>query len=116
MLFGWKRVSHKVHFFSTCMVALGTLLSTFWIIPANSWMQTPQGYAIVDGMFVPVDWWAVIFNPSFPYQLANMVMAAFINTCFVIGGARAWYIARGNHFDAGGRRQTAAEGFAAIEV
>src|SRR3546814_92568 len=92
MLFGWKRVSHKVHFFSTCMVALGTLLSTFWIISANSWMQTPQGYAIVDGMFVPVDWWAVIFNPSFPYRLAHMVLAAFITTCFVIGGVSAWYL------------------------
>src|SRR3546814_17047952 len=76
----------RSHFCSTDSVALGTLLSTFWSISANSWMQTPQGYAIVDGMFVPVGWWAVIFNPSFPYRLAHMVLAAFITTCFVIGG------------------------------
>src|SRR3546814_5928957 len=85
------------------MVALCTLLSAFWIISANSWMQTPQGYEIVDGMFVPVDWLAVIFNPSFPYRLAHMVLAAFITTCFVIGGVSAWYLVRGDHFAAGRR-------------
>ncbi|MFX4728989.1 cytochrome ubiquinol oxidase subunit I, partial [Acinetobacter baumannii] len=64
MLFGWNRVSEKLHFLSTCMVALGTLISTFWIISANSWMQTPAGYTLVDGVFEPADWWQVIFNPS----------------------------------------------------
>ena len=116
MLFGWKRVSHKVHFLATCMVALGTLFSTFWIISANSWMQTPQGHAIVDGMFVPVDWWAVIFNPSFPYRLTHMVLAAFITTCFVIGGVSAWYMVRGDHFAAGRRGLKMAVAFAAIAV
>src|SRR3546814_17794928 len=116
MLFGLKRVSHKLHFFSTCMVALVTLLSTFWIISANSWMQTPQGYAIVDGMFVPVDWWAVIFNPSFPYRLAHMVLAAFITTCFVIGGVSAGYLVRGDHFAAVRRGLNMEAALAAIAV
>ena len=95
MLFGWTRVSAKVHFLATSMVAFGTLVSTFWIIAANSWMHTPAGYEIVDGVFHPADWWAVIFNPSFPYRLAHMVLAAFLTTAFVIGGVSAWYLLRG---------------------
>ena len=95
MLFGWTRVSPRVHFLSTVMVALGTLLSTFWIISANSWMHTPAGYELVDGVFHPADWWAVIFNPSFPYRLAHMVLAAFLTTAFVIGGVSAHYLRRG---------------------
>lgn len=116
MLFGWKKVSHRVHFFATCMVALGTLFSTFWILSANSWMQTPQGYTIVDGMFEPASWWQIIFNPSFPYRLAHMVLAAFITTCFVIGGVSAWYLRRGVHVDAGRRMLKLAVAFAAIAV
>ena len=116
MLFGWKRVSPKLHFFSTCMVALGTLFSTFWILAANSWMQTPQGHEIVDGMFVPVDWMAIIFNPSFPYRLAHMVLAAFITTCFVIGGVSAWYLRRGVHQAEGRRMLKLAVAFAAIAL
>ena len=65
------------HFFATCMVALGTIISTFWILASNSWMQTPQGFEIVDGQVVPVDWLAVIFNPSFPYRLLHMTVAAY---------------------------------------
>ena len=87
MLFGWTRVSAKVHFVATSMVAFGTLVSTFWIISANSWMHTPPGYEHIDGVFHPADWWAVIFNPSFPYRLAHMVLAAFLTTAFVIGFA-----------------------------
>ena len=116
MLFGWRKVSDRLHFFATCMVALGTLISTFWIISANSWMQTPQGHAIVDGIFVPVDWWAIIFNPSFPYRLAHMVLAAFITTCFVIGGVSAWYLRGGVHVDAAKRMLRHAVAFAAIAV
>ena len=98
MLFGWRKVSDRLHFFATCMVALGTLLSTFWIISANSWMQTPQGFSIdARGWFVPEDWWAIVFNPSFPYRLAHMVLAAFITTCLVIGGVSAWYLRRDVH-------------------
>jgi cytochrome d ubiquinol oxidase subunit I len=110
-------VSDRLHFFATCMVALGTLISTFWIISANSWMQTPQGYAIdARGWFVPVDWWAIVFNPSFPYRLAHMVLAAFITTCFVIGGASAWYLRRGVHAAAASRMLKHAVAFAAIAV
>jgi cytochrome d ubiquinol oxidase subunit I len=117
MLFGWKRVSPKVHFLSTCMVALGTLFSTFWILSANSWMQTPQGHEIVDGMFVPVDWLAIIFNPSFPYRLAHMVLAAFITTCLVVGGVGAWYVRSGGlHVEGGRRMLRLAVVFAAITV
>lgn len=116
MLFGWGRVSEKLHFLSTCMVALGTLISTFWIISANSWMQTPQGYTIVDGVFHPANWMDIIFNPSFPVRLAHMVLAAFITTCFVIGGVGASYLLRGVHVDAGKRMLKAAVLFAAITV
>ena len=116
MLFGWKRVSHKLHFFATCMVALGTLISTFWIISANSWMQTPAGYKIVNGVFEPDSWWAIVFNPSFPYRLSHMVLAAFITTCFVIGGISAGYLRRGVHVEAGRRMLKLAVVFAAIAV
>lgn len=92
MLFGWNRVGNGLHFFSTLMVALGTLLSTFWIISANSWMQTPAGYELRDGIFYPADWWQIVFNPSFPYRLAHMALAAFLTTGFAVGGAAAWYL------------------------
>ncbi len=92
MLFGWNRVSPRVHFISTLCVAIGTLISTFWILSANSWMQTPQGYELRDGVFYAVDWMAIVFNPSFPYRLAHMVIAAFLTTAFVALGVGAWYL------------------------
>lgn len=95
MLFGWRRVSPRVHFFCTVMVALGTLLSTFWITSANSWMHTPAGYVLRDGVFEPADWFAIVFNPSFPWRLVHMALAAFITTAFVIGGVAAAYLLRG---------------------
>ena len=117
MLFGIKRVKPSMHFFATCMVALGTLISTFWIIAANSWMQTPQGHVIdAQGVFQPADWWAIIFNPSFQYRLPHMVLAAFITTCFVIGGVSAWYLRRGVHVEEGKRMLRLAVAFAAIAV
>lgn len=95
MLFGRKRVGDKLHFFATLMVALGTLASAFWILSANSWMQTPAGYAInANGQFVPEDWWAIIFSPSFPYRLVHMVLAAYLTTAFVVGGVSAWQLLR----------------------
>lgn len=116
MMFGWGRVSPRLHFLSTCMVALGTLFSTFWILSSNSWLQTPAGYALVDGIVQPLDWWEVVFNPSFPYRLAHMTLAAFITTCFVIGGVGAWYLRRGTHVEAGRKMLMAAVGFAALTV
>jgi cytochrome d ubiquinol oxidase subunit I len=95
MIFGWEKVGPKGHFFATLMVALGTLISTFWILASNSFMQTPQGYAIVDGRIVPVDWIKVIFNPSFPYRLAHMTMAAFILAAFVIAACGAYHLLKG---------------------
>jgi len=117
MLFGWKRVQPKLHFFATCMVALGTLISTFWIISANSWMQTPQGFTLdANGVFQPESWWAIVFNPSFPYRLAHMVLAAFLTTCFVVGGISAWYLRRNVHVEAARNMLKLAVVFAAIAV
>ena len=95
MLFGLNRVGRKLHFFATLMVAVGTLASAFWILSVNSWMQTPVGYSINDvGQFVPDDWWAITFNPSFPYRLVHMVLAAYLTTAFVVGGVGAWHLLR----------------------
>lgn len=96
MLFGWNRVGPGLHFFSTLMVAIGTLISTFWILASNSWMHTPQGHRIVDGIVVPVDWLAVIFNPSFPYRLLHMAIAAYLTTAFIVGASAAWHLLRKN--------------------
>ncbi len=91
MLFGRSRVGPGLHFLATAMVALGTFISAFWILAVNSWMQTPAGYAINDaGQFIVSDWWQVIFNPSFPYRLVHMVLAAYLTTAFVVGAAGAW--------------------------
>ncbi|AJC46406.1 MULTISPECIES: cytochrome ubiquinol oxidase subunit I [Xanthomonas] len=116
MLFGWHKVPEKLHFLATCLVAIGTLISTFWILSANSWLQTPAGYAVVEGVFHPANWREVIFNPSFPYRLTHMVLAAFITTCFVIGGVSGWYLRRGEHLDAAGRMLKLAVAFAAIAL
>jgi cytochrome d ubiquinol oxidase subunit I len=95
MLFGMKRVGPGLHFLATIAVALGTLISATWILASNSWMHTPQGYEIIAGRVVPVDWLAVIFNPSFPYRLAHMVVAAFLATALVVGASAAWQLLRG---------------------
>ena len=79
LLFGRSLVPRWAHFFAALMVATGTLMSSFWILSANSWMQTPAGYKIVDGRFVPADWMAIIFNPSFPYRFAHNVTAFYIH-------------------------------------
>ncbi len=95
MLFGMNRVGRGLHMFATAMVAFGTFLSAFWILSANSWMQTPAGYAVnAAGQFVPVDWWAIVFNPSFPYRLVHMLLAAYLTTAFVVGAVGAWHLLR----------------------
>jgi cytochrome d ubiquinol oxidase subunit I len=95
MLFGMDRVGRGLHLFATVMVAFGTLLSAFWILAANSWMQTPAGHSInAAGQFVPENWFAVIFNPSFPYRLVHMTLAAYLTTAFVVGGIGAWHLLR----------------------
>jgi cytochrome d ubiquinol oxidase subunit I len=96
MLFGWKRVGPGLHFFSTSMVAVGTLISAFWILAANSWMQTPQGFAFAaDATMVATNFAEVIFNPSTPSRFAHMVLAAFLTTAMVVAGASAFSLLRG---------------------
>jgi cytochrome d ubiquinol oxidase subunit I len=94
LLFGRRLVPIWAHFFAAVMVAFGTLLSSFWILATNSWMQTPQGYKIVDSRFEPVDWMAIIFNPSFPYRFTHNVTAFYITTAFVVMGVGAWLLRR----------------------
>jgi cytochrome d ubiquinol oxidase subunit I len=97
LLFGRKRVPPPAHFFSAVMVAAGTLFSSFWILAANSWMQTPVGHQIVDGRFVPANWLDVIFNPSFPYRLVHTVTGFYLTTAFAVLGVTAWHLKRGVH-------------------
>ncbi len=104
MLFGRDRVGEKLHMFATAMVAFGTLMSATWILSVNSWMQTPAGFSINDaGQFVPEDWWAIVFNPSFPYRLVHMVLAAFLTTAFVVAAVGAYHLLR-DHRNACARR------------
>lgn len=100
LLFGRERVSPKVHLFAAIMVALGTLISSFWILSANSWMQTPAGFEMRDGMVNVTSWMEAIFNPSFPYRFAHMVMASFLTGGFVVCGVSAWYLLRGHDVEA----------------
>jgi cytochrome d ubiquinol oxidase subunit I len=98
MLFGWDRVSPKMHFASTVIVAAGTLLSAFWILSANSWMHTPAGFALgEEGILFPTNWFEIIFNPSFPYRFVHMVTAAYLTTAFVVAGVGAWYLWNKRH-------------------
>ena len=95
MLFGWKRVGPGLHFTATALVAVGTLISAFWIISANSWMQHPTGFTTLpDGALRAVSWWQVIFSPTFPERFAHMVLAAYLTTALVVGAASAWRILR----------------------
>ncbi|MFP3981362.1 MAG: cytochrome ubiquinol oxidase subunit I [Desulfobacterales bacterium] len=98
MLFGWNRVSPRLHFAATVIVAAGTLVSAFWILSANSWMQTPAGFRVgAGGLLYPTDWLEVIFNPSFPYRFIHMVTAAYLTTAFTVAGIGAFYLWRGRH-------------------
>lgn len=94
-LFGRKRVGDTLHMVAVVIVAIGTLISATWILSVNSWMHTPAGYSIdANGNFVPEDWWAIVFNPSFPYRLVHTVLAAFLTTAFVVGAVGAWHLLR----------------------
>lgn len=89
MLFGFRRVSNRVHTLATFLVAFGTTLSAFWILALNSWMQTPAGFEMRDGVAFPVDWWAIVFNPSFPYRLVHMLLASGLTVAFLVAGLSA---------------------------
>ncbi|BBE78160.1 MULTISPECIES: cytochrome ubiquinol oxidase subunit I [Phytobacter] len=95
MLFGMGKVRPWVHFMATSIVALGSFFSAFWILAANSWMQTPDGFVIgAEGRFEPVDWWAAIINPSFPLRMAHMVAAAMLGTACLVAACGAWHLLR----------------------
>lgn len=97
MLFGWQKVSPRIHFLSTFFVWLGTTISAFWIMSANSWMQTPSGFTIVDGIYHVDSWWAVIFNPSFLPRYTHMLLAAYLTTAFVLMGISSWHVLKNIH-------------------
>jgi len=98
VLFGEQRVGRGMHFFACLMVALGTLFSASWILASNSWMQTPAGYRIdASGVFHVVNWWAAVFNPSFPYRFMHMVCASYLTGSFVVAGVSAYHLWRGQH-------------------
>ena len=90
MLFGMNRVPGWMHLTATVLVAVGTSLSAFWILALNSWMQTPTGHGYADGQLVALDWWTVIFNPSFPYRFTHMMLASGLTASFVVAGLSAW--------------------------
>lgn len=94
MLFGRERVGRGLYLFATVMVALGTLISSFWILAANSWMHTPAGYALNEGVFSAVDWWAIVFNPSMPYRFVHMVLAAYLATSVTVAAVGAYHLLR----------------------
>ena len=114
MLFGRGRVSERVHLVATLMVALGTTLSAFWILSLNSWMQTPAGYEIIDGQFHAVDWWAIVFNPSFPYRLGHKLLASALTAGFLIAGVSAWQLLKGTATE--GTRKALRTAVAAVAV
>jgi len=89
------RVSNKLHLIASFLVAFGTLLSAFWILALNSWMQTPQGFAIEEGKYIAANWLEIIFNPTFPYMFLHMVNASFLTVAFLISGVSAWRIKQG---------------------
>lgn len=97
MLFGIDRVSQRIHTLATFLVAIGTSLSAFWIIALNSWMQTPTGYEMRNGVAFPVNWFEIIFNPSMPYRLAHMLVASGLTAGFLIAGISAYRILKGDH-------------------
>ena len=104
MLFGMEKVGKKLHYVATLAVAVGTFISAFWILAVNSWMHTPQGFIIAaNGQFLPADWWAIIFNPSFPYRLVHTVIAAYLTTALVVGAVGAWHLLR-DRGNAGARK------------
>jgi cytochrome d ubiquinol oxidase subunit I len=99
MLYGEGRVGKRLHLFATCMVALGTLLSTIWIMTANSWMQTPAGYTQVAGQFQPTDWMAAVFSPSFVYRFLHMLLGVLVAAGFLIAGTSAYHLLKSKHLE-----------------
>lgn len=99
MLFGWDKVGPKLHYSATVLVMVGTAISAFWIMSANSWMQTPAGFVIEKGKYIVTDWWTVIFNPSFLVRYTHMLFASYVTCAFVIAGVSAWYLLKQRHVE-----------------
>jgi cytochrome bd ubiquinol oxidase subunit I len=97
MLFGWRHVPRWLHVMSAILVAVGTTISAFWILAANSWMQTPVGHELREGIVYPLDWFAIVFNPSFPYRFAHMLIAAYLTTSLVVAAVGARYLLAARH-------------------
>src|SRR2546428_4762499 len=114
MLFGWGRVPAWLQALSAVIVAFGTLLSAFWILSANSWMQTPAGHEIRDGIAYPADWIAIVFNPSFPYRFAHMVTAAYLTTAMVVLAVGARHVIAGRRIEEGRTMLRMAVGLLAV--
>ncbi len=114
LLFGFNRVPPWLYVLSGAIVAVGTAMSAFWILSANSWMQTPAGYEMKDGIAYPTDWLAVIFNPSFPYRFAHMLNAAYLTTGFVVLAVGARYLLAGRHIEEGRTMLRMAIGLTAV--
>ncbi|SFJ36037.1 cytochrome ubiquinol oxidase subunit I [Jannaschia pohangensis] len=116
MLFGFSRVPGWLHTLATFLVAFGTTMSTFWIIVLNSWMHTPQGFEMIDGVAHATDWWAIIFNPSMPYRLIHMLLASGLTVAFLIAGISAYRWLRGDRKDSVRSSMRVALGFAALLI
>ncbi len=116
MLFGLKRVGKRLHWFATCMVALGTVLSASWILSANSWMQTPDGYRFENGRLVVTDWMRVIVNPSWLIRLPHMLTAAYLTASFMVAGVGAYYLLKGKHIQFAKRTVSSGLAFASVLI
>ena len=116
LVFGWDRVSKRMHFFATLMVALGSIFSAVWIVVANSWMQTPAGHVIVDGRAVIESFWGMVFNPSSMHRLTHVVLGCFIQGAFFVMSISAFYVLRGRHLDFAKRSFTIALLFGGVCV
>ena len=116
MLFGLNRVGPRLHFFATCMVALGTILSASWIMSANSWMQTPAGVAWENGRLVVTDWWRVVVNPTWLVRLPHMLSAAYLTGSFLIAGVGAWYLLNKKHLAFGRRTVSIGLAFGSVLI
>jgi cytochrome bd ubiquinol oxidase subunit I len=116
MLFGLNRVGKRLHWFATCMVALGTVFSASWILSANSWMQTPDGYRFENGRLVVTDWMRVIVNPSWPFRLPHMLTAAYLTASFMVAGVGAYYLLKGSHIQFAKRTVSCGLAFASVLI
>jgi len=116
MLFGVHRVGPRLHFVATCLVATGTIISASWILSANSWMQTPAGVTVQAGQFELTEWTKVIFNPSYPFRLPHMLIAAYLTGSFLIAGVGAYYLRQGRHLAFARKTMSFGLGFATVLI